>query len=401
MGSTVSNTVVRPVPGGSTSFPTGGLGGIFGNLGQLFSQVIGPVNQQPSPPVSLPVTPVNPSSSMSPIRRFNAVVDPKLSRTMSRPMFKPSRYDGQINQLLERLIPNSSISRSGIESMLPSTSTREVPVNIPTPPPSFSIQDYLNSSFSKRPTMGTQALVPITLPTGETYNLRSGGDASNFRDFLQSIGRNPQDIENIFKRNELAMARGGRVNYQDGGSSKNPPKFIPMDLESVAFRLFKDNLDNLTYNQKQTIYDYIEQNRNKKAKGGIINLRSKYSDGGKIRSYEEKYLINKGYQDMLKNMSEKEIKQLYDSVMGTFTQSKAMGGIMNLKMGGMPVEMDLRAKGGFVPIGKKERADDVPARLSKNEFVFTANAVRNAGGGDIREGAKRMYNLMHKLEAKR
>ena len=194
---------------------------------------------------------------------------------------------------------------------------------------------------------------------------------------------------------------GGRVNYQDGGSSKNPPKFIPMDLESVAFRLFKDNLDNLTYNQKQTIYDYIEQNRNKKAKGGIINLRSKYSDGGKIRSYEEKYLINKGYQDMLKNMSEKEIKQLYDSVMGTFTQSKAMGGIMNLKMGGMPVEMDLRAKGGFVPIGKKERADDVPARLSKNEFVFTANAVRNAGNGDIRKGAKRMYDLMHQLEAKR
>jgi len=190
---------------------------------------------------------------------------------------------------------------------------------------------------------------------------------------------------------------GGRVNYQDGGSSKTPPKFIPMDLESVAFRLFKDNLDNLTYNQKQTIYDYIEQNKNKKAKGGIINLRSKYSDGGKIRSYEEKYLINKGYQDMLKNMSEKEIKQLYDSVIGTFTQSKAMGGIMNL--GGK--EMDLRAKGGFVPIGKKERADDVPARLSKNEFVFTANAVRNAGNGDIRKGAKRMYDLMNKLEVKR
>jgi len=63
--------------------------------------------------------------------------------------------------------------------------------------------------------------------------------------------------------------------------------------------------------------------------------------------------------------------------------------------------MDFRAAGGFVPIGKKERADDVPARLSKNEFVFTANAVRNAGGGDIRKGAKRMYNLMHQLEAKK
>ena len=42
-------------------------------------------------------------------------------------------------------------------------------------------------------------------------------------------------------------------------------------------------------------------------------------------------------------------------------------------------EMDLREDGGFVPIGRMERADDVPARLSKNEFVFTADAVRNAG----------------------
>ena len=73
----------------------------------------------------------------------------------------------------------------------------------------------------------------------------------------------------------------------------------------------------------------------------------------------------------------------------------AQGGLMNL--GGM--EMDFRAKGGFVPIGRKERADDVPARLSKNEFVFTAKAVRNAGGGDIRKGAKRMYQIMNQLEA--
>jgi len=60
------------------------------------------------------------------------------------------------------------------------------------------------------------------------------------------------------------------------------------------------------------------------------------------------------------------------------------GGLMNL--GGK--EMDLRG-GGFVPIGKKERADDVPARLSKNEFVMTADAVRAAGGGSVNEGAKK------------
>jgi len=78
---------------------------------------------------------------------------------------------------------------------------------------------------------------------------------------------------------------------------------------------------------------------------------------------------------------------------------KADGGIMNLKMGGMPAEMDLRG-GGFVPIGAKEKADDVPARLSKNEFVMTADAVRAAGGGSVNKGAKRMYDLMNKLEAR-
>ncbi len=74
---------------------------------------------------------------------------------------------------------------------------------------------------------------------------------------------------------------------------------------------------------------------------------------------------------------------------------KAEGGLMDL--GGM--EKDYRAEGGFVPIGKKEKADDVPARLSVNEFVFTADAVRNAGGGDIDKGAEVMENMMKNLEA--
>jgi hypothetical protein len=74
--------------------------------------------------------------------------------------------------------------------------------------------------------------------------------------------------------------------------------------------------------------------------------------------------------------------------------AKAEGGLMNL--GGM--EKDYRAEGGFVPIGKAEKADDVPARLSVNEFVFTADAVRNAGGGDIDKGAEVMENMMKNLE---
>jgi hypothetical protein len=79
----------------------------------------------------------------------------------------------------------------------------------------------------------------------------------------------------------------------------------------------------------------------------------------------------------------------------------ADGGLMNLREGGMPAEMDMRG-GGFVPIGKQRRADDVPARLSKDEFVLTARAVDGVGKattGNAKDGAKIMYDFMNKYEA--
>jgi len=68
-------------------------------------------------------------------------------------------------------------------------------------------------------------------------------------------------------------------------------------------------------------------------------------------------------------------------------------------LGGLPIEADMRYTGGFMPYGAAEKADDVPARLSKNEFVFTADSVKAAGGGSIQKGAQRMYNTMKQLEA--
>jgi hypothetical protein len=74
-------------------------------------------------------------------------------------------------------------------------------------------------------------------------------------------------------------------------------------------------------------------------------------------------------------------------------------GSPRMNKGGVP-ELDYRDEGGFVPpIGIKERADDIPAMLSNNEFVFTANAVKNAGGGDPNVGAQKMYTLMKRLES--
>jgi hypothetical protein len=85
---------------------------------------------------------------------------------------------------------------------------------------------------------------------------------------------------------------------------------------------------------------------------------------------------------------------------------KAEGGIMNAKMptgqirknNAGVVERDYRDEGGFVPVGIKERADDVPAMLSKNEFVMTADAVRGIGNGSVEEGSKKLYNTMKQAE---
>ena len=134
------------------------------------------------------------------------------------------------------------------------------------------------------------------------------------------------------------------------------------------------------------------------AEGGLADVpRGGYSEGESVVSKEQAAMIQ-DMQDKGMDMSTIEsltglTKEQITNYLSSLNQ-KAEGGIMDL--GGM--EKDYR-EGGFVPIGAEERADDVPARLSKNEFVFTADAVRNAGGGDIDKGAEVMQNMMDNLEA--
>ena len=99
-------------------------------------------------------------------------------------------------------------------------------------------------------------------------------------------------------------------------------------------------------------------------------------------------------------MDRKMIQDEIDMLLGKF----AKGGIADLPKvrmleGGMP-EIDYRQSGGFVPVGKKEKADDVRAMLSKNEFVMTADAVRGMGDGSVEKGAQRMYDQMKQLESR-
>jgi hypothetical protein len=132
------------------------------------------------------------------------------------------------------------------------------------------------------------------------------------------------------------------------------------------------------------------------AKGGIARLG--YDEGANEKINMIRDMLKRNADDDLiseiTGATQEEINQVKNSMAG--------GGIADLPKvrmleGGMP-EIDYRESGGFVPMGKKEKADDVPAMLSKNEFVMTADAVRGMGDGNVEKGAQRMYDQMRQLE---
>jgi hypothetical protein len=203
----------------------------------------------------------------------------------------------------------------------------------------------------------------------------------------QEMASNPDPMAELFQM------------YLDAIGSGKIPRSTTFEQfkELMSSSSINESMDDMSLRENANLggimgYAYGPQNyRQMAAEGGRIN----FSNGGGSTKYIKDVLTKKGYQDMMQNMNDNEIRSLYDSVMGTFSRRFAEGGMIDL--GGM--EKDYRAEGGFVPIGGKEKADDVPARLSKNEFVFTADAVRNAGGGDVDKGAEVMYNVMKNLES--
>ena len=114
--------------------------------------------------------------------------------------------------------------------------------------------------------------------------------------------------------------------------------------------------------------------------------------GQQMRTYMDNYYANDPEYMKLDEAGKNALVARYNLNKGGMPT-----GIMRVNKAGV-MERDYRDKGGFVPVGIKEKADDVPAMLSKNEFVFTADAVRGAGGGSIEKGAQKMYDTMKRLE---
>jgi hypothetical protein len=220
---------------------------------------------------------------------------------------------------------------------------------------------------------GPSALAYFTTPEEEEEDLSgitSREDDSGLREQMATY--KPFRFE-LQPQYQLA-ANGGRMGYEEGGNIN--PADLPMSRESLP-----------TYEDIKT-GEEVEYPYENKERSSAPDIDAELF---------QMYLDAIGSGKIPRSTTFDQYKELMGEK-ASMSPERTManeGGLMSL--GGN--EMDLRG-GGFVPLGAKEKADDVPARLSKNEFVFTADAVRAAGGGDVDRGANLMYKTMKNLESR-
>lgn len=210
------------------------------------------------------------------------------------------------------------------------------------------------------------------------------------RSYYENLGYEPQAIERLVARDtkeysegQGGYAKGGRVNFEDGGTfltleeaqERDPGMFVneggdemsPLMQLLQKYYTFKEAAPGVGQQTREFMYNTIKEEAGKQ--GIEVNEL--------VRFAEEQAPIYAPREEKMGG--------------GMPT------GIMRTNQAGV-MERDYREEGGFVPVGIKEKADDVPAMLSKNEFVMTADAVRGAGNGDVEKGAQRMYKVMKTLE---
>jgi len=209
-------------------------------------------------------------------------------------------------------------------------------------------------------------------PTEDPGGVTDDGRRMAIRAAMEAAGHIEDDILDAIASLGLkeggivGLKHGGRIGLYQGGGEFEAPDFMNMRevVENVNGDVVEE--ENITEanasNRIKQLYEQIEAGVN------VDESKTELFQRFKINLFNTGGRVNKN-----------------------------TGGMMSVLPKGR--EMDYRG-GGVIPMGSKERADDVPARLSKNEFVMTADAVKAAGGGSVNQGAKRMYNLMHKLEAR-
>ena len=228
------------------------------------------------------------------------------------------------------------------------------------------------------------------------------GDQKDFEEFLQDMqdrdksmlqDRILQDFEKFMKRKRMLE---NLPEAKDGGIMKASYGYdeAMSDTYDSYLDMKKKGLIPPTMSFDEFLQEVVPEMSKRQDTSGMM--------ASDILGDESDDLAIQLFGKPVKELNPAEMQELQmeiDRLQNKFRAAK--GGIASMAEGGMMdmggMEMDLRG-GGFVPMGRAEKADDVPARLSKNEFVFTADAVRAAGGGDVDKGADKMYATMKKLE---
>jgi len=221
-----------------------------------------------------------------------------------------------------------------------------------------------------------------------------------------STGINPS---NLYPNNPFypqRRAEGGRIGYQEGGIGDLIKQTTQQEFFGTPMMA---NGGRMNYGFGSMIKSLV---------GDVLSKKEETTTPDtSFTSTKLDELINKGGTNS-KSINFQQVKPLYNYTLEDLYNLRkenndyiyaANGGRIGYELGSeVPTrknqagvtELDYRDTGGFVPpIGIKEKADDIPAMLSNNEFVFTADAVRNAGRGNVNKGAERMYSLMKNLEA--
>ena len=209
----------------------------------------------------------------------------------------------------------------------------------------------------------------------------------------------PEQMTASFAANAPVDFTEKRAQAQDGGmmgDQKDFEEFL-QDMQNRDKQMLQDRIlkDFEEFMKRKRMIDQMPEAKD----GGIMKKPKKMASA--ILGDESDEISMNMFGKPVKELNPDEFRELMDYLDNLQKKFMAKGGIASMAEGGMMdmggMEMDLRG-GGFVPMGRAEKADDVPARLSKNEFVFTADAVRAAGGGDVDKGADKMYATMKKLE---
>ena len=249
---------------------------------------------------------------------------------------------------------------------------------------------------------------------------QTGIDVSKIRGEVQQAYQN-KDTSSLAQKYPFlvnqeysaSFATGGRIGFKDGTKEKSvkeveEQKFMSPEEYFQGKRKF--NKKKMLEDMENEYKEYLDRQkygpRNEAAIGGDIEDTPKKEGvmmASAILGDESDDIAMQLFGRPVKELNPDEFKELMDYLDDLQKSFRAEGGRIGAQEGGMMDlggnEMDLRG-GGFVPIGAREKADDVPARLSKNEFVFTADAVRAAGGGSVDRGADLMYKTMKQLENK-